>query len=514
MKKIREIIRLINQNPKFSKRQIAAILNISHTVVLKYTANIAACGKSTSELLSLNDNELIQSLQNINTKNIRYEELESQFEFIFKEMKRPHVTLKILWEEYKRKTPDGYSYSQYAYHYQMWKKILPISMHMEHKAGDKLYIDFAGKKFKITDRETGKTDEVESLIGVMGCSQLTYVEAVENQKKDNFIQANVNCMEYIGGVPNAIVPDCLKSGVTKSSKYEPVINPHFNEMAKHYGTVILPARPGKPKDKSLVEGAVKIVYQRIYAALRDKVFYSLNELNIAIKEELEKYNNRPMQKLKISRRELFEQVEKEAMKPLPKKTYEVKKFLDCKVASNYHIYIPEDKHYYSVPYRFRGQRVEVHYTCNIIEIYHKHERIAFYSRIMTSNKYTTLKEHMPPAHQFVSGWSRASFIGKGKELGNYIGEIMARILDNKKHLEQGYKSCMGILSLKSYGPERLNLACKISLESGEQSYRRVKWVLSNELDLSLQEKTKNENLILPVHENIRGKEYYLQEDKE
>ncbi len=514
MKKIREIIRIKLESPNFSNRQIARALNISHPVVSRYLTDCKKSEHTLRELIKLNDDDLINALQGENTHhNHRYQYLKERFAYYHTELKKKYVTLQRLWEEYRDKAEGPYSYTQFTYHYQMWKNTLPVSMHMEHKAGDKLFIDFAGKKLHITDRKSGKQKPVEIFVGTLGCSQLTYFEAVENQKKENFVQATVNCLRYVGGVPNAIVPDCLKSGVTKSDRYEPVINPVFQQMAEYYHTVILPARPLKPKDKALVEGAVKIVYQWVYAALRDRIFYSLEELNQALRKEMKKYNGRSMQKLGKSRREMYEAVEKEALKALPSDDYEIKRVNKCTIQFNYHAYLSEDKHYYSVPYRYIKKEVEIHYTGRNVEIYHNNERIAFHVRSRIPNGYSTLKEHMPSTHQFVASWSREKFIKYGNEIGPSVGNMCARIMDQRKHPEQGFRACMGILSLKKkYNPTRINNACRLALESGEQSVRRVKMILDNKLDIDKQ-KQKEENQQLPAHENLRGNKYYTQEMK-
>ena len=398
MKKIRESIRISLENPDFSNRQIARALNISHPVVSKYLTDCRISGHTLQELREFNDTDLESALKgDKNSTSPRYQYIEERFQYYHEELKRQHVTLQRLYEEYCEETDNPYSYSQFTYHYQMWKNTLPVSMHMEHKAGDKLFIDFTGKKLHITDRKTGKQKPVETYVGVLGCSQLTYFEAVADQKKETFTQATVNCLRYMGGVTEAIVPDCLKSGVTKSDRYEPTINPMFQQMAEHYHTTVMPARPLKPKDKALVEGAVKIVYRWVYAALRNQVFYSIEELNAALREAMEKYNNRPMQKLKKSRLEMYESVEKEALKPLPAEDYEVKRVSFCTIQFNYHAWLSEDKHYYSVPHRYIKKKVEIHYTSRNVEIYCQNERIAFHVRNRVPNGYSTVKEHMPPA---------------------------------------------------------------------------------------------------------------------
>ena len=283
-------------------------------------------------------------------------------------------------------------------------------MHIEHKSGDKTFVDFTGKKLQIKNSILGEERDVEVFVAILGASQLTYVEAVESQKKADWIRVNENAFRYFGGVTRGIVPDCLKSGVTKGDKYEPDLNPEYLDFAKHYGTTILPARPYRPKDKALVENAVRIVYAWIFAPLRNQTFYSLKDLNDAISVELESYNSKPMQRLKISRRELFNETEKSELKPLPREMYEFKRFCKLKVQFNYHIFLSEDRHYYSVPYQHRGKKVDVMYTESTVDISYNHVRLTFHKRDRQLNGYTTLKEHMPSHHKWVTGWSAERLI--------------------------------------------------------------------------------------------------------
>lgn len=510
MRKIREIIRISASNPDFSNRKIARALKISHPVVSQYLSDYKNSGLNINDIDAMNDNELFEILQGKRKKsNERYNKLCSQFEYITKELKKSGVTLQILWEEYRDEYPNGYSLSQFMYHYQIWRETSNVTMHIEHKAGDKVFVDFTGKKMQITDRETGEKRDVETFVALLASSQLTYVEATESQKKRDFIGASENALIYFNGSPAAIVPDCLKSAVTKGSKYEPDINPEYADFARHYDTVILPARPYKPKDKALVEGAVKIVYAWIYATLRNRIFYSLRELNTAIYKELERYNNKPMQKLKISRRQMFEEVEKNELKPLPAQTYRFRSYCRPTVQLNYHLYLREDKHYYSVPWRYKGHKVDVFFTETAVEVYHNHSRIAFHLRDRRSGKYTTEQEHMPSHHRFVAEWNRDRFIRWAGSVGTFVEDMVIAILDTKKHPEQGFKSCLGILQQleKEYGKQRLNSACKKALSLGYYSYYGVKNILKNNLeDYDEQEDLFRE--VLPEHDNIRGINYY------
>lgn len=356
-----------------------------------------------------------------------------------------------------RDVVSGYNYSQFCHHYHSWRIIEnSVSMHIEHKSGDKMFVDFTGKKMEIIDKDTGEIKKVEIFVAILGASGLTYVEAVESQKKHDFIKANENALYYFGGVPMAIVPDCLKSAVTKADRYEPEINQEYEDFANYYGTIILPARSRKPKDKALVENAVKIVYSRIFAPLRN----------------------------------------------------EKKTFLKKKVMFNYHIEIREDRHYYSVPYRYCKQEVKVIYTDNVVEIYDKNSnRIAIHKRSRESNKYTTIPEHMPSKHRFVSEWNAERFVNWAESLGDNIKSVIENILAKKRHPEQGYRVCIGILSLsKKYEKDELDKVCRKALC---YNYYSLKWItncLKNNNYKTLDELSVSK--VLPDHENIRGQNYY------
>ena len=507
MKKIREILRL-HENGHLSNRQISSALKISRQTVNNYIKLYEKNGLSFQELESKNDTELLILFGfTEKKKHVRANNLEKQFLYYTKELKKTGVTLKVLWEEYISKYPDGYSYSQFCFNFAKLCDSKNVSMHITHKAGDKSFVDFTGKKFSIRDRSSGVDTQVETFISVLGASQLTYVEVVANQKMGNWIKANENAFLYFGGVSAAIVPDNLKSGVTKASKYEPEINPTYMNFSRHYDTIILPARPYKPKDKSLVENMVSIIYTRVYAALRNQIFYSIEELNKAIKPLLEKHNNTSMQKLGISRRELFEEIEKDALKPLPADRYEIKDYERLTVLFNYHIFLKAEKRYYSVPYRYKGIKADVFYTANTVEIYHNNERIAVHCR-SSKRGYSTTPSHMPANHRFMYNWNPQRFLKWADKVGPNVNKIIAKILDRAKHPEQSYKVCLGILNLpKQYNETRVDKACAKAMEFGFYSLKRISNILKNNLE-DVQEEFSFSEKPLPEHENIRGQNYY------
>jgi transposase len=507
MKKIREIIRF-KETTNMSDRKIARALNISRPVVAQYLKDFNASGLTYEETKDIPDSRFLALFEKQRNKRCsKYEDISKLFPYFVMELKKTGVTLMILWNEYQKEHPDGYSYSQFCYHFQVWRNASKVTMHIEHKVGDKMFVDYAGDKLAIVDRKTGKEQPVEVFVAILGASQLTYAEASFSQKSEDWIRSNERAFIYCGGVTQAIVPDNLKSGVTQSNRYEPGINIMFDDFAGHYQTVILPARVRRPQDKALVENAVNLVYQRIYAPLRNRIFYSLEELNEAIWDLLEQHNNIPFQRLKTSRRELFDNIEKPVLKPLPKERYAIKQSKELTVQFNYHVELREDRHYYSVPWQLKGKRVRVVYDDRNVAIYCDNVRIIQYKRDRSPNGYTTLHTHMPPHHRFYAQWSPERFIIWAQSIGDDVAEIIQMVLTSRKHPEQAFKTCMGILNLvKKHGPDRLNKACARALGFGFYSYKRIK----NILDRGLEEEPLIESRELTVssHENIRGSLYY------
>jgi len=470
MEKLKEIIRLGSEH-HLSNRAIARALKVSRPVVAQYLSDFRASSLTYSEVSTMNHDDLLELFsRNQRFEKQRYTVLAERFKEYVKELKRPGVTRHLLWEEYRQAHPDGYSYSQFCYHFQVWQDISDLSMHIEHKAGDKMFVDFTGKKLFVTDPKTGAQREAEVFVAILGASQLTYAEARYTQQKADWIKANENALRHIGGVPRAIVPDCLKSGVTKGDKYDPDINPEYADFARYYDTVILPARPHAPRDKALAENAVKIVYSRVFAPLRNQVFYSLEELNRAIRERLAVHNNRCFQRLQISRQQLFQETEKAVLKPLPVNPYELRSFKSVRVQFNYHVYLSDDGHYYSVPYHYRGKKVKIAYTTMIVEIYHKNTRIAFHKRNLNQNKYTTVPEHMPPNHRFYQDWCPEKILQWAAKKGPNVKELVAKLLARGTYPEQTYKMCLGVINLsKQYGVQRVDQACQRALEFLQRS---------------------------------------------
>ena len=455
MNKIRQIFRLHSLG--ISKLKIAEQTGVARNTIKKYIKEFTVSKLSFLEINILCDKDLEDLFVKPESPpvNLKLATLFNLFPSMDKELKKRGVTRQMLWAEYKQTHIDGVGRSQFNFYFAKWKAQVNPTMRMEHKVGDKLYVDFAGDKLKIVDKQTGEIQEVEVFVAILGASQLTYAEALMSQQKEDFIGACEGALLYYGGVPAAIVPDNLKSAVTKSSKYEPVLNDSFADFAQHYSTTILPTRAYRPRDKALVENAVRILYTRIYAKLRGCDYFTLEELNTAIRVALEEHNNTLLTGRNYSRREQFEEVERAALGPLPLLRYELKKEIYVTVMKNGHVSLNADKHYYSVPYRFIGKKIKLMYSRSVVEIFYHYERIAIHKRLKSPYNYTTDKEHLASAHRFVSDWTPERFLSWASSIHEDVQLYILKILDRKQHPEQAYKSCVGILSFaKKVGNER------------------------------------------------------------
>jgi transposase len=505
---VKQIIRL-SQNGE-SKQGISTVLKVSRNTVKKYLQLIRVNGWDP-DLLVLMDDQKLEALFASPEKPDpeRFDHLDELLPTYEKELKRTGVNRWVLWSEYKQKYSSGYSYSQFCYHLQQYFKLKKVTMQFEHVAGDKLYVDFTGKKLSIVDPQSGEIHEIEIFVATLGCSQLTYVEALHSQKKEYFIDATQNALHYFGGVPRVLVCDNLKSGVNKASNYEADVNESFLSLANHYGAAVLPTRSAKPKDKALVEKHVSIVYSRIFAPLRDKVFYSIEDLNRAIWEQLEKLNNAPFQGRDYSRRDHFNAEEKSVLSPLPEERFEIKEYAYATVLKTSHVQLARDKHYYSVPYRHIGDKVTIVYTRSSVSIYYKNERIAFHGRNIKKYGYTSVKEHLPSQHQFIAEWCPDKFIRWAITIDPVVEEFIKKVLESKVYPEQAYRSCVGILSFdKKIGRERLINACKRATHFNTYNYKIIERIIQSKHDLLPFDDELPLQKTLPLHENIRGASYY------
>ncbi|MFQ5791970.1 MAG: IS21 family transposase, partial [Acidobacteriota bacterium] len=420
------------------------------------------------------------------------------------------MTLQLLWHEYLADHPEGYRYTQFCDRYRQWRAKLRPSMRQVHRAGEKSFVDFSGKKPHIVARRTGQIIAVELFIGALGASSFTYAEATQSQELECWISAHEGMLEYFGGCTEIWVPDNLKSGVTKACRYEPTINRTYAEMAEHYGAVVIPARAYHAKDKAKVEVATLVAQRWILAALRDETFFSLVDLNLRIRELLELLNDRPMQKLGVSRRQLFERIDRPALKPLPANRYELAWWKPCRVNIDYHVEI--EHNYYSVPYQLVHELVEARYTHSSVEILYKGKRVASHLRLGGKGKHATRPEHMPAAHRAHAEWSPSRLIGWAEKTGPATGRVVTNILETFRHPEQGYRSCLGIMRLaKRYGADRLEAACCRAEHLGSCRYQTVKNILAAGMDRLPLEAQQLPTSSVPVHDNIRGPDYYAKD---
>lgn len=510
--KIRDIIRY-RQTTDLSERQIARALQVSRTVVARTLQAYRASGLEWSEVPTLADSVLQQrlTLGAPPAPKERYTHLAARFPEMATELKKKGVTMKMLWEGYLGEHPDGYQYSQFCLHFERWRDDVEVTMHIEYKAGEAMLVDWAGDKLEVLNGTTGQPWALEQFVAILGASQLTYVEARESQQEADWIRANEGALRYFGGCPTALIPDNTRTAVTRSDPYEPGMNPVFDEFALHYGVVVMPTRVRKPRDKALVENAVRLVYQRISARLRGRTFFSLTEVNAAIRELLEQHNTKSFTRLPYSRRELFERVEREALRALPREPFMLKSTTEATVGSNYHVELREDRHYYSVPYQLRRRdpptRVKLVWDDRVVSIYFDNVRVVQHRRDRTPNGYTTLAEHMPDKHRYIAEWSSERFLSWAAKMGPETKELIGKVLGAAAYPPQAFRSCQGLLNLaRTHGSSRLNAACRRALQIGTISYKRVQNILA--LHQEQEQSPKLDVGPLPMHENVRGGAYY------
>jgi transposase len=508
MSRIRQILRLYVQGS--SKKKISVLTASSRNTVKKYIIKFIQDRLTYDMIEAMSDHALALLFggEPLPPKDERFEQLQLLLPDIEKQLKRKGMTLTLLWEQYLAVHPQGYCIAQFYKHYRDFTGRIHPAMHMEHKAGDKVYIDFAGEKLSITDKETGEVRDIEVFAAILGCSQLTYVEAVYSQKKEELIRACENALHYFGGVPTAIVPDNLRSAVTKTSRYEPTINQSFASFAEHYNTVVLPARAYKPKDKALVEGVVKIIYRSIYLFVREQVYTTLEALNVAVQQALEVHNNTRFRGRAYSRRQQFEEIERASLQSLPVYRYEFKQQATVTVMKNGHVCLGADRHYYSVPYKYIGKKVRILFTSVSVEIFYHYECIASHARHQRKYHYTTLNEHLATTHRYVSDWTPEKFIEQGRAIHEDVAIYITAVIEHKQHPEQAYRSCSGILAMvRKAGAERLANACRRAYSYGVYNYPIILQILEKKMD-HLEDDQQQPSLAMPQHRNIRGSEYY------
>ena len=504
MRKIKEILRLCWEKG-LSVRQAAQSCDVGRTTITEYLERAKKAGLSWPLPEGLDEasleNLLFPSSIPLDTERRNM----PPFDYMNKELKRKHVTLQRLWEEYRENNPEGYQYSQFCLRYRAWAKGLDIALRQDYKAGEKLFVDYAGTTIPIRDPATGEVIPAYLFVATLGASNYSYVEAVLSRELPSWIKSHIHTFEYMGAVPEIVIPDNVRTGVTHPCRYEPDLNPTYQDAMVHYGTTVIPARVKKARDKAKVEVSVLITGRWIIAALRNHTFFSLAELNRAIKEKLGDFNTRHLQKLKVSRRHLFETIDKPAMKPLPEKRYEYAEWEKHKVNIDYHVEV--DHHYYSVPYQLRKEVVDARITATTVELLFKGKRVASHPRSFVHGRHTTDPAHMPESHRRYLEWTPSRIVRWAEKSGPSTVELVKEIMERRPHPEQGFRSCLGIMRLgRHYGQERLEAACKRALLLKAYSYKSVESILKNKLDgrdLPAQRATR------PIaHENIRGTVYY------
>jgi transposase len=504
MRKVREVLRL-KWEQGLSNRAIAASCRLSSATVYEYVNRARAAGLTWPLDSSLTDQALEALLFRPPLTPAQAARVTPDWSRISCELRRKGVTLHLLWEEYRAQHPDGYGYSRFCNLFAQFRAASDPRMRQPHKAGEKLFVDYAGMTLPVTDRRTGEVWEAQVFVATLGASDYTYVEATATQSLPDWIGSHVRAFQFFDGVPEVVVPDNLKSAVTAACRYEPDINPTYHEMAQHYGIAVIPARARKPRDKAKVENHVLAVERRILAPLRDRTFLSLEECNEAIAPLLDELNARPFQKMAGCRREMFEQLDAPALRPLPAEPYVYGEWSRGRVSIDYHVEV--DRSYYSVHYTLLREPVEVHLTARIVEIFHKGQRVASHARSTRPYQHVTLPEHMPANHRAYSDWSPERLVRWAGTCGGHVQQVVEQILSSHVHPQQGYRSCLGIMRLgKIYGQDRLEAACQRALAIGAPRYKSIASILQSNLDTA--EVATADTPPTPAHPNIRGAGYY------
>ena len=504
MRKLKEVLRL--RGLGHSDRSIARSLNIGRSTVRRYRKRADEVGLSWPAAAELAESELEARLFPAPDPSNGPRPLPDWVQ-VHKELRRNGVTLELLWIEYKAVHPEGYQYSRFCDLYRQWRGTLDVVLRQEHRAGEKIFVDYAGHTVPVVDPETGEVREAQVFVAALGASNFTYAEATWTQSLVDWTASHVRMFEYVGGVAKALVPDNLRAGVTRACRYDPDINPTYQELATHYGTTVLPARPREPRDKAKVETSVQIVERWVLAPLRNHTFFSLAELNHEISRLLKALNDRPFQKLEGTRRSLFEALDRPALGPLPTTRYEFAERKSARVNIDYHIQV--DGHLYSVPHQLVRQQVEVRLAAQTIEVFHDGRRIAAHLRGFRKGAFTTDPSHRPKAHAEHLEWTPSRLIRWAEKSGPHTAAVVSRILQDRPHPEHGYRACLGIMRLgKRYSAQRLEAACRRALDIGGVSYRSISSILKNGLD-RLPAEDEQASLDLPQnHENLRGSSYY------
>ena len=507
MRKTKDVLRL-HFETGLGQRAIARSLTMSHATVGEYLKRATRSGLSWPLPEDLDEARLERLLFPPPVMIPADQRPLPDWAHIHQELKRKGVTLGLLWEEYQGAFPAGYRYSRFCDLYRAWVGTLRLSMRQVHVAGEKLFVDYAGQTLPIVNRHSGEIREAQLFVAALGASSQTFAEATWTQGLPDWIGSHTRAFAFFGGVPQIIIPDNLKSGVTKPCRYEPDLNPTYAEMAAHYGCAVIPARVRKPKDKAKVEVAVQVAERFILARLRHRTFFSLAEANAAINELVEQLNRRPFKKLPGSRQQLFETLDRPALAALPAQPYQFAEWRQARVNIDYHVEV--DGHYYSVPYALVKEPLDVRLTATTVECLHKGQRVASHVRSFERGRHSTVPEHMPKSHRTYAEWTPQRLVSWAAKTGPATAALAEAILASRTHPQQGYRSVLGLIRLaKTYSPERLEAACQRALALRACRLKSIASILKTGLDRQpLPETTGTQRSLLPRHDNIRGATYY------
>jgi transposase len=503
MRRIREILRL-KFEAGLSQRAIARAIGVSNSTISEVFARLELTGLSWPLPEGIGDAELEARLYCDRGQAVA-DAREPDWTEVQKKLSHKHVTLRLAWSEYRAAHPDGYGYSWFAERYRGWQKRIDVVMRQDHKAGEKLFVDWAGDTIPIVDAASGEINDASLFLAVLGASNYTFAEAFADQRSESFLAAHVHAFEFFDGAPELIVPDNVKTAIKRPDRYEAEIAAPYAEMVAHYGAAVLPARVGKPRDKAKVETGVLIAEREIAAPLRQRTFSSLSELNAAIGVCLAALNERPFQKLPGSRRSVFCEREAPLLRPLPAQPYAHRSRKLASVHIDYHVEL--GGHYYSVPYHLVRERVELRFDARIVEVYHDGQRVALHLRSNAKGRATTDAAHMPAAHRAQAAWTPARIEAWAARTGPATAALVATIMASRPHPELGFRSCLGILRLaERYGGARLEAASARALHVGAHSYRSVRSILERGLDGASEGPASAPPAL--VHANVRGADYY------
>ena len=504
MRKITEVLRLYFEF-KRSKREIARIIGASPSTVTDYLSRAKLAGLSYPLPPGVDEAALDSQLFPPN-EHSAVQRPAPDWAAVHAGLRRKGVTLDLLWQEYKAEQNDGFQYSAFCEHYRRWRQHLSLSMRQTHTPGERLFIDYAGPTVGITEMESGEIRQAQIFVAVLGASNYTYIEATWSQQLPDWIGSHVRALDFFGGATELWVPDNLRSGISKASRYEPDINPTYQDLAMHYDVAVLPARARKPKDKSKVENGVLIVERWVLARLRHQRFFSLNELNRMLRTLLADLNQRPFKRLPGSRASAFAEMDQPALRALPLKLYEYAEWRLARVGVDYHV--EADGHYYSVPCQHARQQVDVRLTASVVELFQRGVRLSSHVRSEFKGRHTTIDAHMPPAHRAMAGINAESLLRQAAAIGPHTETLVERLLHQRRHPQQAFRSCLGVLQLaRQFGVVRLEAACVRALKHNAVSWKSLQSILKNGLDQQVPDAGERA-LDLPEHENVRGAAYY------